>query len=93
MGNIKSTLGGPCREKYWSEITADERIVRMRSELKRAQRRIDEQGNAIAKLLTQMAEHEHGSNGQPVMPIVSRYSSQERDMPTSSKGTGDEVWF
>jgi len=60
-----STLGGPSRDKYWSEITADERIVRMRSELKRALRRIDEQGKVIAKLTVQITYHEHGNNGKP----------------------------
>ncbi len=44
-----------CREKHWSEISSDQKIERMRLEVKRMQRLIDELRDNYA----QMASHVH----------------------------------
>ena len=89
MSNLICTAS---REKYWSEITADERIARLRSELKRTQRRCEEQGKLIAKLVTRSEAHEHGANGRPVMPLDSSRHEERDEAPL--RGTqGDDCFF
>lgn len=80
------------REKYWSEITADERIARLRSELKRTQRRCEEQGKLIAKLVVRSEDHEHGANGRPVMPINSSRHESCDEAPRRET-QGDDCFF
>lgn len=58
------------RDKYWSELTADERIERMRQEVKRMDRLLSE---CYAELL-QLRAHQHGPLGQMLFPRQDGYN-------------------
>jgi predicted RNase H-like nuclease (RuvC/YqgF family) len=90
---MKNTLCSPSRQKYWSEITPDERTERLRSELKRALRRIEELSATVRKLKDAAEVHEHGKDGKPVMPMLSTYGQAECDSPAPRNQTGDDVFI
>lgn len=80
------------REKYWSELTADEKIERMRQILKRA----TSEGNLNHRRLETLEDvfwgHSHDSEGNPVarVRIPNRgHGEIGRDKP----GNPDEIYF
>lgn len=51
--------GEAAREKYWNEITTDEKVERMRNEVKRALRQIDDQWTRLHKMTEIFRKHNH----------------------------------
>ncbi len=52
-----------CRQKHWSEIDEAGKIERLREELKRCMRRMEEQQSDIRDL----KRHQHGGTGETVL--------------------------
>jgi len=74
------------RQKYWSEIDQDEKIKRLRAELKRYMRQLDDLHYDVRRL----KEHRHSSDGAPAVPFErpgyeGRTIRHEKD--------GDDVYF
>ena len=66
------------REKYWSEIGIEERIERMRSEVKRMKRVLQKADDALRQLEQAFLTHNHNpqDGGQPSCPA--RYSLKSK---------------
>jgi len=64
--HLPQELNGPCREKYWDECTADERIERLCREAKSLHELLTAQAGMIAELRC----HEHAPNGVACIPLV-----------------------
>ena len=52
------------REKYWSELSSDEKIERLRNEVKQ----IRNLRNNIDSLLSKFSLHQHGENNEILIP-------------------------
>jgi conjugal transfer/entry exclusion protein len=76
-----------CREKYWSELTTEERVERMREQVKNLQREIRSLGNLIQNL----SEHNH-LNNEIVMPLRSRRGLEKTEQTRRGPGK-DDVYF
>ena len=75
----------PCREKYWSEIDSDERIERLRLEVKRLIRQLQEAQDKIFKL----SVHQHASDGT----MLTRFNEPGGGYMPRSNVQGDDVYF
>ncbi len=58
----------PGREKYWKELSSDEKTERLRNELKLALRKIEGLELTVEKLMN----HFHGSDGSPALKLQER---------------------
>ncbi len=83
--NKEKTMDECCsREKYWSELSLEEKVERMRSIVKRLQRTVNDLGMDIRML----NNHDH-LDGEIVVKQKSLHSS-----PNECSGTNDnEVYF
>ena len=63
------------REKYWSELTSDEKIERMRGIVQRLERQLIDVQNDYYVL----SKHQHKTDGQLMIPFESH---SIRDSPT-----------
>ena len=84
---VEKDFSGPCREKYWSEISIEEKIERMRKEVKSLQREI----RSLGDLLQNLSEHNH-LNNEIVMPLRSRRGHGEGEQMGRGPGK-DDVYF
>ena len=75
------------REKYWGELTTEEKIERMREQVKNLQREIRDLGSLIQSL----SEHSH-LNNEIVMPLRSRRGHGEGEQMQRGPGK-DDVHF
>ncbi len=73
------------RQKYWSEIDDQEKIRRLREEVKQLKRRFEN----IASIVDKLSDHDH-ADGKVVTPLHSRFGQAESD---GSRGDGDEAYF
>lgn len=84
---------GAKREKYWKELTVEEKIERMRHIVKRQDDVIQRQDNIIGKLLV----HEHGQNGMVYLKLhdSGNYYNQSGRLHSNldKKPEKDEVFF
>ena len=55
----------PCREKHWGEIDSDEKIERMRTEVRHLREELDH----LRKAYKNMESHQHLSDGEIVVPF------------------------
>ncbi len=55
---LKDSQMGVGREKYWKELTADEKLERMRMEVKQLRNRLD----AAQQTIQQSRQHVHSAN-------------------------------
>ncbi len=62
----------PSREKYWSELTPDQRIERLRSIVRRQESKITEQGNQLHRLSQLFDNHGHIADQVVVGVVESR---------------------
>ena len=82
------------REKWWTEIDADEKANRTRQELKRLQRDVSELKSMVTKLL----QHDHKDNRIVYFETFPEYSIQYGHSPLTIGLGGhslnpDEVYF
>ena len=75
----------PYREKWWSEIDSDEKIERMRKEVKRIDRAISRMRAQIYRL----NHHLHGEQGELLQKLL---TTQEEGIVPFDKD-GDDVYF
>ena len=68
------------REKYWGELTHEERIERLASNLYNLIRREVESGDKVRKL----SKHSHSPNGEIVVPL--------KDACPIGSGGGDYIY-
>lgn len=61
----KAKLGGAMREKYWNELTSDEKVERMRGQLKVTMRQLEEMTERLYATESLLKRHEH-MNGKVV---------------------------
>ena len=84
--NMQGILGCS-REKYWSEVTIEEKIERTRREVKSLQSQI----NFVSRKVDQLLEHFH-AEGKIIIPL-NRYDDNPKE-ESRSRGIGkDEVYF
>ncbi len=57
------------REKYWGELTTDEKVERMRTIIKRLQDSVDEDYGLLHRLHDAFTDHEHGATGVPMIQM------------------------
>ena len=76
----------PCREKYWSEINDEEKVERLRKEVKLLRRQAQEFKTTLLKL----REHGHDMTGKPTIPLISQggHGFIGQQVPD-----GDDVYF
>jgi len=80
---------GTSREKYWSELDADEKIERVRRVSKALDKKLGRAIDLLHRTETNFVKHEHGLNG--VVVEIPRYAlDMERIPPDDS---GDDVFF
>ena len=83
------------RPKYWKELTADEKIERLREELKNTQRQLRNTVRLSDKLLHIVYEHHH-VNDILMLPAIrhDQYGlAGEDSCLKSSSANPDEVYF
>ena len=66
-------IGLAMREKYWDELGTDEKIERMRAEVKRWQRKCDR----LERELSGLQSHQHGNDGTILVPYASHGARPE----------------
>ena len=93
----KASLLGGCTScpKYWKELTADEKIERLREELKNTQRQLRNSVQLSDKLLHIVYEHKH-VNDMLMLPATrhNQYGLVGEDSCLkSSSANPDEVYF
>lgn len=89
----------PCesREKYWSELTPDEKIERLREQVKSVMALVSDQSNSLEHARAVLMQHTHNPIGQLLVPAneFSRarhtLNSLWRDKPGVRKD--DQVYF
>lgn len=86
------------RAKYWSEITPDEKIERLREQVKFAAATIERLQEAIARLTSVFPQHQHGPNGDVLVRAMDTNSSVQQTIGYGLKGMarrgeGDDVYF
>ncbi len=69
-------IGGPAREKYWEEMSSDERVGVLRAELVRAYKIMQ----TMAETINKLELHEHSIGGKIMVP----YASENRASSLSS---------
>lgn len=93
--NSARASGGADREKYWKELTPDEKIERMRTEVKGVQRSQSTLWDLVNNFVLQMESHEH-LNGKIVSPIrnpIGMGMGMEVGLRPSPSANPDEVYF
>jgi len=80
-----SDLNKCCRQKYWSEVEDSERIVRLRSQVKRLIQRVD----MLEKILQILSCHQHAPDGKMFVPIEKGYEN----INVRACHDGDDVCF
>lgn len=88
MGNEDAKCGPPCREKYWSEIDAEEKCQRLRVEIKRQYRLIVE----MMEILRKLSKHSHDAQGKPSVAIEPVYDGPGGPYP-GKDDRDEEVYF
>lgn len=89
-----SGLMSASREKYWSELTSDEKIERLRRELKKTVGRNSELSAEVAVLKTIFNQHSHDKFDRVLVPqdmVKSNYGG--KDFGRLTDKTGDEVYL
>ena len=87
---MSDTIGmkaGPCREKYWSELNADEKIKRMREQVRYLERRLE----GMSRKIDNLGNHNH-LEGKIVVPFNSYESTSEKAGQTRNTNP-DDVYF
>jgi len=81
-------FGGPVRQKYWSELTAEEKLERMRGILKNAIGEL----NHVRQELLRLRKHQHSQvpNATLLFPDETGYFGQEELKRASDP---DREWF
>jgi hypothetical protein len=83
---------GELREKYWCELTTEEKIERIREMFKRQMNNIRYINNIINKLKT----HKHNAEGMPIIEEVLNYIygwEEQVGVPLTKAEKKDEVYF
>lgn len=62
---IGNSILGPKREKFWHEMSAEEKLERLGNVLEYVIERVSD----IEKDVTQLNEHQHGPQGNLLVPI------------------------
>jgi len=76
----------PMREKYWSELDDQERVERMRLEI----RHLKSQNKQLIESVRQLLNHTHASQcSSPSIPIDSAFGSRIRGYGIGSGGAAD----
>jgi len=84
---MDNTKPQPSRQKYWSELKSDEKIERLREQVKSVQYR--QQG--MEELLQRLNNHSHLPDGSIVVPLHGDYPQQVHGSLRWEKD--DEVYF
>lgn len=71
----------PSREKYWSELTADEKIERMRSEIKGLRSTNEYQASMIHKLRSAFYSHSHDMQNGYIVKRLVEWEEQSLNAP------------
>lgn len=80
------------REKYWVELTADEKIERMRSEIKKLKNNINSMNSNFYKLKELFLEHKH-LDGEVVNKSNMRSDYDEMASGALINKNQDQVYF
>ena len=92
----------PMREKYWKELSIEEKIERTREQEKRTQMRLDDLYNLVQRVVVEFEKHEHHDEKILLpIPITSFGYSGEmigaettlKRMRTGKSENPDEVYF
>ena len=89
---VSAEMNETTRMKYWKELDADEKVERMREQVKRLEMRIENMGRLIDKLTS----HRHGEDGQLHVlfnPFESGYGGSPSRLLPSVPREDDEVYF
>ena len=79
-------------DKYWKELTPDEKIERMRSEVKNLKISNSNLWDLVNNLMLQMESHEH-LNGKVVLPLMGRIGMGGMEVRLAPSANPDEVYF
>lgn len=83
------------REKYWSEITHEEKTERTRNQIKMLQNRIDDLENALQIIRKTFLNHSHSDNNivQKVNEFESHYGNTPHGRIGRLNANMDEIYF
>jgi hypothetical protein len=86
------------REKWWSELTADEKIARLREIVRRQATMMREMDHRLHIVTNVNREHSHAPTGEAVIPIRTADNYWPRDtgeqISRRREGEGpDDVYF
>ena len=77
------------REKYWSESDTDEKIRRLREQVKRLGGTIEEMG----KVIRHLSEHVHGKDGTVLISLIAKGGLQGYLGRTGRDDMDEETYF
>ena len=85
----------PSREKYWKELSIEEKIERMRQQVKLTQYQETDTRETVMRLAENFSRHEHGERGITVALDVaaSRPMMEIKGRRTGRPVNPDEVYF
>lgn len=97
MENTSGNVGSPLatlasREKYWNELTSDEKIERLRLEVKRLQTEKEDMTGKLERARVIAEYHQHNEHGFVVMAPDHVKEGEYRRKKITDKG-GDEVYI
>jgi hypothetical protein len=84
---------GPCREKYWRELDAVEKIERLRTVMKQLMRRNSDLDNRVHQASKQFDLHLHQADGTILLRRSDRFLSHSPDGEKDHVGNPDDVYF
>ncbi len=85
MHEGNSTGNQAMREKYWEEMTSDERIQKLAQELAW----LWDRNQVLATALYKMEQHQHSPNGSIVVPLNDSRNSSESSGPRERS----RIWY
>ena len=78
-----------CRDSWWSELDADDRVKRLRQIVKGPSYQI----KLLQHQMEQLLDHLHGPDGKIAVPLNTHRGFKAHFKPLSDATGGDDVYF
>lgn len=97
LAEMRSGGYGVCLEKYWGELTPEEKIERMREHVKYAAATIEQLREIVDRLTAVFPQHQHGQSGEVLIRALDAGSAVQQaigyGLERMAKSRGEEVYF
>lgn len=91
VGSGLSAMGMISREKYWSELTTEEKVERSRLQVQKLQDKIGQLETKLSNLNNKFCNHDHINGKVVIAHNTEQYTAGEQRLNNRNKP--DEVFF